>query len=73
MKDTSEINSNYQAESLSLVGAIALGTGVMIGAGDPDHGVFLPQNPAVRRPAGAFAFQLIFSATPMKQADKHEG
>ena len=33
MMNTQDRTSNYQADSLSLVGAIALGTGVMIGAG----------------------------------------
>lgn len=33
MKDTSDRTSKYQADSLSLIGAVALGTGVMIGAG----------------------------------------
>jgi len=33
MKDMPDRTSNYQADSLSLIGAIALGTGVMIGAG----------------------------------------
>ncbi len=33
MKDTDDRTSTYQADSLSLIGAIALGTGVMIGAG----------------------------------------
>jgi amino acid transporter len=33
MKNMSDKTSKYQADSLSLIGAIALGTGVMIGAG----------------------------------------
>ena len=33
MKDTPNRASKYQADSLSLIGAVALGTGVMIGAG----------------------------------------
>lgn len=33
MKDKSDKTSKYQADSLSLLGAVALGTGVMIGAG----------------------------------------
>lgn len=33
MKDTPDRTTKYQADSLSLIGAIALGTGVMIGAG----------------------------------------
>lgn len=33
MKATDDRTSNYQADSLSLIGAVALGTGVMIGAG----------------------------------------
>lgn len=33
MDDTSDRASKYQADSLSLIGAVALGTGVMIGAG----------------------------------------
>lgn len=33
MKDTPDRSTKYQADSLSLIGAIALGTGVMIGAG----------------------------------------
>ena len=33
MENTSDRTSKYQADSLSLIGAIALGTGVMIGAG----------------------------------------
>lgn len=33
MDKTNERNANYQANSLSLAGAVALGTGVMIGAG----------------------------------------
>lgn len=33
MNDTSDRTTKYQADSLSLIGAIALGTGVMIGAG----------------------------------------
>lgn len=33
MKHTHDRDSKYQADSLSLVGAVALGTGVMIGAG----------------------------------------
>ena len=33
MKDSSDRSTEYQADSLSLIGAIALGTGVMIGAG----------------------------------------
>jgi|GEM_PF-2506985 len=33
MMNTQDRTSNYQADSLSLVGAISLGTGVMIGAG----------------------------------------
>jgi len=33
MKDMHNRTSEYKADSLSLVGAIAMGTGVMIGAG----------------------------------------
>ena len=33
MKDSPNRSSQYQADSLSLIGAVALGTGVMIGAG----------------------------------------
>ena len=33
MENTSDRTSKYQADSLSLIGAVALGTGVMIGAG----------------------------------------
>ena len=33
MKDTTDRTTKYRADSLSLIGAIALGTGVMIGAG----------------------------------------
>ena len=33
MKNMSDKTSKYQADSLSLIGAVALGTGVMIGAG----------------------------------------
>ena len=33
MEDTSDRTTKYQADSLSLIGAVALGTGVMIGAG----------------------------------------
>ncbi|MFT7457987.1 MAG: amino acid transporter [Planctomycetota bacterium] len=33
MENTSDRSSKYQADSLSLIGAVALGTGVMIGAG----------------------------------------
>ena len=33
MDDTPDRASKYQADSLSLIGAVALGTGVMIGAG----------------------------------------
>ncbi len=33
MENTPDRNSKYQADSLSLIGAVALGTGVMIGAG----------------------------------------
>jgi len=33
MKDTPDRTSSYQADSISLIGAVALGTGVMIGAG----------------------------------------
>ena len=32
-KDKHDRTSKYQADSLSLIGAVALGTGVMIGAG----------------------------------------
>jgi hypothetical protein len=33
MKNTPDRTSEYRADSLSLIGAVALGTGVMIGAG----------------------------------------
>lgn len=33
MKNTPDRTSKYRADSLSLIGAVALGTGVMIGAG----------------------------------------
>lgn len=33
MDDSLDRSSNYKADSLSLIGTVALGTGVMIGAG----------------------------------------
>lgn len=57
MSNDSSRNSQYKENSLSLVGSIALGTGVMIGAG-----IFTLTGPVAQQAGGLFPLAFLAAA-----------